>query len=41
MSLIHTTLFIDNVNAFFDEPRYSAYREKLAKLCRDGLSKGI
>lgn len=38
---IHTTLLIDNVNAFFDEPRYSMYQEKLAKLCRDGLSKGI
>lgn len=38
---IHTTLIIDNVNAFLDEPRYSAYQEKLAKLCRDGLSKGI
>ena len=40
-SLIHTTLFIDNINAFIDEPRYAAYHEKLAKLCRDGLSKGI
>lgn len=39
--IIHTTLFIDNVNAFLDEPRYTAYQEKLAKLCRDGLSKGI
>lgn len=38
---VHTTLFIDNVNAFLDEPRYSVYQEKLAKLCRDGLSKGI
>ena len=38
---IHTTLLIDNVNAFIDEPRYSMYQEKLAKLCRDGLSKGI
>ena len=38
---IHTTLIIDNLNAFIDEPRYSAYHEKLAKLCRDGLSKGI
>lgn len=38
---IHTTLFIDNVNAFMDEPRYSSYQEKLAKLCRDGLTKGI
>lgn len=38
---VHTTLFIDNVNAFLDEPRYTTYQEKLAKLCRDGLSKGI
>ena len=38
---VHTTLFIDNVNAFLDEPRYTAYQEKLAKVCRDGLSKGI
>lgn len=38
---IHTTLVIDNVNAFLDEPRYSSYQEKLGKLCRDGLSKGI
>lgn len=38
---IHTTLFIDNVNAFLDEPRYVSYQEKLAKICRDGLSKGI
>lgn len=39
--LLHTTFVIDNLNAFMDEPRYSAYQEKLAKLCRDGLSKGI
>ena len=38
---IHTTFIIDNLNAFIDEPRYTAYQEKLAKLCRDGLSKGI
>lgn len=38
---IHSTFIIDNLNAFMDEPRYSAYQEKLAKLCRDGLSKGI
>ena len=38
---IHTTFIIDNLNAFMDEPRYFAYQEKLAKLCRDGLSKGI
>ncbi|MDR2492232.1 MAG: hypothetical protein LBD25_02045 [Coriobacteriales bacterium] len=37
----HTTFIIDNLNAFMDEPRYTAYQEKLAKLCRDGLSKGI
>lgn len=41
MQPIHTTFIIDNLNAFQDEPRYSAYQEKLAKLCRDGLSKGI
>ena len=38
---LHTTFIIDNLNAFADEPRYMAYHEKLAKLCRDGLSKGI
>ena len=38
---IHTTFILDNINAFLDEPRYSTYQEKLAKLCRDGLSKGI
>ena len=38
---IHTTFIIDNLNAFIDEPRYSAYHEKLAKLCRDSLSRGI
>lgn len=38
---IHTTFIIDNINSFIDEPRYTAYHEKLAKLCRDGLSKGI
>lgn len=38
---LHTTFIIDNVNAFIDEPRYMAYHEKLAKLCREGLSKGI
>lgn len=38
---IHTTLVIDNINAFIDESRYTAYQEKLAKICRDGLSRGI
>ncbi|MBQ6160938.1 MAG: cell division protein FtsK [Oscillospiraceae bacterium] len=39
--LTHTTFVVDNLNAFLDEPRYTTYQEKLAKLCRDGLSKGI
>ena len=38
---LHTTFIIDNLNAFMDENGYAAYREKLAKLCRDGLSRGI
>lgn len=38
---VHTTFIIDNLNAFMEEPRYLAYQEKLAKLCRDGLSRGI
>lgn len=38
---IHTTFIIDNLNAFMEESRYLAYQEKLAKLCRDGLSRGI
>ncbi len=38
---LHTTFIIDNLNSFIDEPRYMSYHEKLAKLCRDGLSKGI
>ena len=37
----HITFLIDNFNAFLDEPRYSGYQEKFARLCRDGLSKGI
>lgn len=40
-SIPHTTLIIDNINLFLDEPRYTAYRESLFKICRDGLSKGI
>lgn len=39
--LPHTTFIIDNLNAFEDEPRYTAYQEKLAKLCREGISRGI
>lgn len=37
----HTTFLIDNFNAFLDEPRYVGYQEKLSRICRDGLSKGI
>ncbi len=40
-SMVHTTFVIDNLNAFQDEPRYTAYQEKLSKICRDGLSKGV
>lgn len=40
-NIIHTTFIIDNLNAFQDEPRYAAYQEKFAKICRDGLSKGV
>ncbi len=38
---VHTTFIIDNLNAFINEDRYSAYHEKFARLCRDGSSKGI
>lgn len=38
---IHTTLIVDNLNAFVDEPRFISYNEKFLKLCREGLSKGI
>ncbi|HCJ40950.1 FtsK/SpoIIIE domain-containing protein [uncultured Ruminococcus sp.] len=38
---VHITFFIDNFNSFLDEPRYQSYQEKFARLCRDGLSKGI
>lgn len=38
---LHTTFIIDNLNAFIDETRYSAYHEKFGRLCRDGRSRGI
>ncbi len=38
---IHTTFIIDNLNAFINENRYSAYHEKFGRICRDGASKGI
>lgn len=37
----HTTFIIDNLNAFIDESRYSAYHEKFGRLCRDGRSRGV
>lgn len=38
---VHTTLIIDNFNAFIDEQRYASYNEKFARIARDGISKGI
>ena len=40
-NLLHTTFIIENLNAFVDEERYSAYHEKFARLARDGRSRGI
>lgn len=37
----HLTLIIENLNAFLADERYSAYQERLMRLCRDGLSKGL
>lgn len=38
---IHTTFIIDNLNAFINEDRYTAYHEKFGRICRDGASRGI
>ncbi len=38
---VHLTLIIENLNAFLADERYSAYQDRLIKLCRDGLSKGL
>lgn len=37
----HLTLIIDNINAFLSDERYASYQERLIKLCRDGISKGL
>lgn len=37
----HLTLIIENLNAFLSDERYAAYQERLLRLCRDGLSKGL
>ncbi|MEE0954242.1 MAG: cell division protein FtsK [Eubacterium sp.] len=37
----HLTLIIENLNAFLSDERYAAYQDRLMRLCRDGLSKGL
>lgn len=37
----HLTLILENLNAFFSDERYSNYHERLMKLCRDGITKGL
>ena len=37
----HITFVLENFNAFLSDKRYFSYQEKLLKLCRNGLSKGI
>jgi energy-coupling factor transporter ATP-binding protein EcfA2 len=37
----HTTFIIENFNGFLSDRRYESYQEKLLKLCREGLSKGV
>jgi len=37
----HITLIIENINSFLLDERYSTYHDRLLKLCRDGLSKGL
>ncbi len=37
----HTTFIIENFNGFLADKRYEPYQEKLLKICREGLSKGI
>ncbi|MDR1640964.1 MAG: hypothetical protein LBT59_14815 [Clostridiales bacterium] len=38
---IHVTLIIDGINLFLAEEHYNVYHEKLLKLAREGISKGI
>lgn len=37
----HITLIIENINSFLLDERYSTYQDKLLKLYRDGISKGL
>lgn len=37
----HIFLMIENINAFIADERYASYQDRLIRLCRDGLSKGL
>lgn len=37
----HTTLIIENINAFIGDERYEMYQDVLLKICRDGISKMV
>lgn len=37
----HTTLIIENINAFVGDERYEMYQDVLLKICRDGISKMV
>lgn len=37
----HIFLIIENINAFLADERYASYQDKLIRLCRDGLTKGL
>ena len=37
----HILLIIENINAFLADERYASYQDRLLRLCRDGLSKGL
>lgn len=37
----HILLIIENINAFLTDERYASYQDRLLRLCRDGLSKGL
>ena len=37
----HLFLIIENVTGFLTDERYASYQERLQRLCRDGLSRGL
>lgn len=39
--IVHVTLILDGLNAFYGNERYASYQDELLKLARDGLSKGV